>query len=174
MRCWNSHPSVCHCGPRHPHNGVNVDAAILAWNEEVAIAMPPARPVYQQRVIDEKAEMDDRLTKLSAFIDAGKGAMQTVPAEEFVRMLVQSGIMKEYSEILGERIAAFPPPPGGPTPYFTAHPQESTLQYPNAPSTTTNIIHTHRSHRQAGQTPRRSQRIRQLMGTPQLTGGRLR
>jgi hypothetical protein len=105
---------VCHCGPWYAHDGVNVtaavDAAILAWNTLVAIAMPPpAKPDYQQRVIDEKAELDARLTKLSAFIDDGK-VFVALPNPERERMIRQERVMLKYSEILGERIAAFPPP----------------------------------------------------------------
>lgn len=60
---------------------------------------------YQQRVIDEKAELDERLAKLNAFIDGPKWG--TVPDAEQLRMLRQSRLMMGYSSVLGERIAAF-------------------------------------------------------------------
>ncbi len=82
-----------------------LDAAILAWNEKVAIAMP-TRPAYQQRVIDEKAELDARLTELLVFIEGNKGFVACLV--DRTRMIQQERIMLKYSEILGARIASFP------------------------------------------------------------------
>jgi|HubBroStandDraft_5_1064220.scaffolds.fasta_scaffold55141_2 hypothetical protein len=61
---------------------------------------------YQQRVIDEKAELDEKLTKLTTFL-AGS-LVATLPAGEQDRLDRQANIMQQYSMILGERIAAFP------------------------------------------------------------------
>lgn len=60
---------------------------------------------YQQRVIDEKAELDDRLAKLQAFWD--NPIFTTLPPAERERLERQSRIMQDYSAVLGERIAAF-------------------------------------------------------------------
>ena len=66
-------------------------------------AMPP----HQQRVINEKRELDDRAMKLSDFIGLN-ATFATLDAAEQERMKEQCKIMWEYSEILGKRIAAFP------------------------------------------------------------------
>lgn len=60
---------------------------------------------HQQRVVDEKSELDDRLNKLTAFFD--KPIFAAVPEDEQGRLLRQREIMGQYSQILGERIAAF-------------------------------------------------------------------
>lgn len=61
---------------------------------------------YQQRVIEEKNELDEKLAKLSSF---GTSAMFTaLPVEEQGRLNRQYRVMEEYSRILQERIAAFP------------------------------------------------------------------
>lgn len=60
---------------------------------------------YQQRVIDEKAALDGSLQKLRDFL-AGS-ALELVNADEKARLERQAGIMAQYSDVLGERIAAF-------------------------------------------------------------------
>lgn len=60
---------------------------------------------HQQRVVDEKAELDYRLANLRAFL-TGK-ARELVDASEFQRLKLQADIMGVYSEVLGQRIAAF-------------------------------------------------------------------
>jgi len=59
---------------------------------------------HEQRVVEEKAELDVRLEKLRAFL-----AAQSSPAtaEERTRLVRQEGVMAEYSYILAERINAF-------------------------------------------------------------------
>ena len=60
---------------------------------------------YQERVIQEKKELDERLAKLDAF---GRTEVFTsLPSEEQGRLNRQHSVMEEYSCILGERIAAF-------------------------------------------------------------------
>jgi hypothetical protein len=61
---------------------------------------------YQQRLIDEKNELDGKATKLSLFIGTNPD-FETIDAEERERMKEQCEIMWQYSEILGKRIAAF-------------------------------------------------------------------
>ena len=62
---------------------------------------------HQQRVVDEKAALDDKLEKLLAFIDAGKGAIfSKLVTDEKERLTTQARIMKEYSDVLADRIAA--------------------------------------------------------------------
>lgn len=61
---------------------------------------------HQQRVIDEKTELDDKRDKLSAFID-GNAIFANLDDLEQGRLTRQLECMNEYSGILGERIAAF-------------------------------------------------------------------
>lgn len=71
-----------------------------------------ARPIvaqpFQQRVIDEKAELDSKLEKLGNFIGTSPH-WANVPEAEQERMRRQHEAMVAYSNILGERIAAFTP-----------------------------------------------------------------
>jgi len=61
---------------------------------------------YQQRVVDEKAELDTKAKALSNFIGLNP-AFESIDPEEQERMKEQCEIMWEYSEVLGKRIAAF-------------------------------------------------------------------
>ncbi len=60
---------------------------------------------HQQRVIDEKTELDDKLSKLVKFYDTDIYAK--LDEAERVRLSRQGQLMSEYSDILGQRIAAF-------------------------------------------------------------------
>ncbi len=62
---------------------------------------------YQERVVSEKRELDERGDKLDQFILSDR--FGTLPAAEQERMKRQLEIMGKYSEVLGERIAAFAP-----------------------------------------------------------------
>jgi hypothetical protein len=57
-----------------------------------------------QRVIDEKDELDSKLSFLSAF--ALTATFGTIPHEERSRLNRQHAVMTTYSQILGERIDA--------------------------------------------------------------------
>lgn len=61
---------------------------------------------HQQRVVDEKEELDKKAKALSQFIGINPIFDTLDPAEQ-ERLKVQNDIMWKYSEILGERIAAF-------------------------------------------------------------------
>ena len=61
---------------------------------------------YQQRVIDEKSEIDKKAVALSNFIGENP-AFDKINPEEQDRLKEQNDIMWQYSEILGKRIAAF-------------------------------------------------------------------
>ena len=66
------------------------------------------RPKYlphQQRVVDEKAELDERLGKLHAFLKTG--VFKSLPDEDQILMDRQARAMRMLSGILGERIARF-------------------------------------------------------------------
>lgn len=62
---------------------------------------------HQQRVVDEKDELADKLTKLNDFI-GGNNIYDSLPADERNRLARQAFVMKDYLDILNERIAAFP------------------------------------------------------------------
>lgn len=61
---------------------------------------------HQQRVVDEKTELDKKAEALSDFI-GNSPIFETLDAEEQERMKEQNDIMWQYSEILGARISAF-------------------------------------------------------------------
>lgn len=61
---------------------------------------------HQQRVVDEKAELDKKATALSQFIGHSPIFDTLDPAEQ-ERLREQNDVMWQYSEILGARIAAF-------------------------------------------------------------------
>jgi hypothetical protein len=60
---------------------------------------------YQQRVVDEKAELDEKREKLLAFFntDLFRGLGQS----EKDRLRIQYSVMGVYSEILHQRVTAF-------------------------------------------------------------------
>lgn len=60
---------------------------------------------HQQRVVDEKAELDEKLVKLSAFLDTPIFAGLDEVEQRWLRN--QAAAMALYSNILTDRIAAF-------------------------------------------------------------------
>lgn len=62
---------------------------------------------HQQRVVDEKAELDVKLAALRKFINESP-VFKSLDSAEKIRLRSQAYVMSEYSAILGERIAAFP------------------------------------------------------------------
>lgn len=63
---------------------------------------------YQQGVVAEKQELDERITQLDQFIS--KELHQALPTvEQMPRLYYQLEVMRLYSRILGERIADFMP-----------------------------------------------------------------
>jgi|GEM_PF-1620193 len=74
---------------------------------EVSPDGAPALQPHQQRVVDEKRDLDERLAKLVAFFNTPIFA--GLDEEERQRLEHQAAAMQEYSTILGERIAAFAP-----------------------------------------------------------------
>lgn len=63
-------------------------------------------PPYQQRVIAELAELNDKRKKLAGFIVSDKFIIVCNEAEQF-RMHAQMKAMNEYSYALSDRIDAF-------------------------------------------------------------------
>lgn len=71
---------------------------------------------WQQRVVDEKRDLDDKIAKLRAFIEShpDHGHLSSV---EQLQLGLQLDIMRQYSAVLTVRIDAFPPDmPAMPTP----------------------------------------------------------
>ena len=60
---------------------------------------------YQQRVIDEKTELDIKLEKLNSFFHT-KLFKESYQIDKFL-LKAQSRVMTEYSDILQERIDNF-------------------------------------------------------------------
>ena len=65
-----------------------------------------ALPPHQQRVLAEKAELDEKATALGNFI-GDSPIFDTLDDAEQKRLREQNDVMWQYSEILGARIAAF-------------------------------------------------------------------
>jgi hypothetical protein len=61
---------------------------------------------HQQRVLDEKAELDKKIIKLDEFIKTSQ-IFAELPDEERELLIRQKSCMSEYSEILGARSDAF-------------------------------------------------------------------
>ena len=61
---------------------------------------------HQQRVVDERDQLAEKLTRLNSFI--GGDIVKGLPVEERIRLARQAGAMKEYLDILNDRINAFP------------------------------------------------------------------
>jgi hypothetical protein len=60
---------------------------------------------HQERVVTEKAELDDKRAKLDIFL--GTKFFAGLDIAERERLHRQADIMSAYSDVLGERIAAF-------------------------------------------------------------------
>ena len=76
------------------------DWAIVESGQQVAGLQP-----HQQRVVDEKADLDEKLAKLMGFYSMP--VFHGLPESEQSRLLSQGVAMRTYSEILASRIAAF-------------------------------------------------------------------
>ena len=66
-----------------------------------------APPPHQHRVLDEKRELDERLTRLNAFISTTGGVFGSLASAEQERLMRQAELMAALSAVLAERIAAF-------------------------------------------------------------------
>lgn len=60
---------------------------------------------YQQRVVDEQRDLDEKRQKLNVFIRTEM--YRALPQDERDRLANQSMVMYQYSRILTQRIAAF-------------------------------------------------------------------
>lgn len=65
------------------------------------------RPPHQLRVLEELAQLSDRLIKLTAFIDEAGDVFHSLGIEEQSRLRRQAASMREYQAVLAERVASF-------------------------------------------------------------------
>jgi vacuolar-type H+-ATPase subunit B/Vma2 len=61
---------------------------------------------HQQRVVDKKEKLDIKIAALNIFISENEN-FKSLPFEEKARLNRQICFMELYSDVLGERIAAF-------------------------------------------------------------------
>ena len=66
----------------------------------------PGLVPHQQRVVDEKQDLDLRIARLDEFMRRNP-TFTTLDAPERDRLEIQLDLMRDYSGILGERIANF-------------------------------------------------------------------
>ncbi|MCV4287884.1 hypothetical protein OH708_08205 [Pseudomonas capsici] len=91
--------------PNHPdHTGY------ISWSPKaqfdagyLSIGDVDGVPPHLQRVIAEKAQLDDKIEKLSAFFDTD--LFKGLPAKQNELLTTQLSCMREYSVLLAERIA---------------------------------------------------------------------
>jgi hypothetical protein len=63
---------------------------------------------FRDRLLEEKAQLDDRRTKLVAFLESEK--IDTIDSVQITILNIQSQAMLTYSQCLLERIARLPVP----------------------------------------------------------------
>jgi hypothetical protein len=63
-------------------------------------------PPHQQRVIDERNELEAKVAKLSDFIDSNP-IFQSLSTHEQGLLRIQADLMRQYLSILNQRIALF-------------------------------------------------------------------
>jgi hypothetical protein len=75
---------------------------------EAPIEAAPAitRPAHQQRVVTERDELAEKITKLAAFLPTA--TYQRLADEEQTRLANQLDVMRLYCTVLNQRIDAFP------------------------------------------------------------------
>jgi hypothetical protein len=114
-RCPYLDQSECHnCGGVIPaeegsdfevHPNRKFDSLGFAYHPSCEFKEHKTMQLHQQRVVDEKKELDVKLEKLSAFIQGP--IFQTLKSDEQERLTRQSKLMDQYSGVLAERIEAF-------------------------------------------------------------------
>lgn len=62
---------------------------------------------FQQRVVDEKTELDEKINKLGVFLNSE--VFDGLAKRDQFMLVEQRACMKSYSRILGDRIALFRP-----------------------------------------------------------------
>lgn len=67
--------------------------------------VPPLRPAYQLRVIEEKRELEEKISKLTTFLSAD--TFRKLDTAQQDRLRRQYSYMVLYSSVLHERIEVF-------------------------------------------------------------------
>ena len=82
----------------------NVELDTLTFNDEFfeMIMLP-----HQQRVVDERNELVEKIEKLNKFIDYKNPLWKQIDPDEKDRLIQQYRHMIKYAEVLDARIAAF-------------------------------------------------------------------
>lgn len=83
----------------------HIDSANVLYEKIQNIVPSEGLLAHQQRVVEEKNELDKKLVKLSLFFDTD--IFPKVESEEQARLKKQFEIMTAYSNLLNDRIAAF-------------------------------------------------------------------
>lgn len=98
--------------PAEPGYAVKYPDGYISWSPKAifeAAYLPIGHighlPAHQQRVIGEKAQLDDRLTKLDGFI--GTPVFSGLPETEQELLKLQADAMRVYRDVLARRIEAF-------------------------------------------------------------------
>lgn len=109
-------PDCCITFTRSPHPGMSPTGTnLLHFGQAKAMlehcmnggaVSVGALPPRQQRVLDEKQDVDIRITKLDEFIHSNQ-VFNDLPVSERGCLKRQLDVMQELSTILGERIANF-------------------------------------------------------------------
>lgn len=63
----------------------------------------PAKPDWQQRIINEKKELDERIEKLKLFIATNEKFKELQPRKRAL-LVEQLEVMRTYSDILAARL----------------------------------------------------------------------
>lgn len=91
----------------------NVDETVSTWAPSINDTLAEdwqvigcTVPPHQQRVLDEKLDLDIRITKLDEFIHRNQ-LFNNLPTDEKARLKRQYDVMHELSVILADRIQAF-------------------------------------------------------------------
>lgn len=100
--------------PYNPYLAIkNVDETVSTWVPSINDCLADdwcvvgcTIPPHQQRMLDEKLELDIRITKLDEFIQLNQ-MFGKLPDAERARMKRQLDVQRELSTILSERIVNF-------------------------------------------------------------------
>ena len=99
-----------HCPDLEVSPDSTIRSAITTINRAYNVPAPPAPEPsdllpHQQRVVDEKRELDEKRAKLNAFFNTA--IFGKLSSEEHDRLHRQYEFMVQYSAVLDERIDAF-------------------------------------------------------------------
>lgn len=72
-------------------------------NQSVSTELKP----HEQRVVDEKADLDGRLSRLRTFCQEVGGSFDSLSTVEKQLLTEQEGLMAKLSDVLARRIALF-------------------------------------------------------------------